>query len=449
MPKETQKSSGGEEVFTVSEVASLTGISAATLRRWQSRGLFPGLDGGEWTPAQIAQARTISRMRERGHSVDDLVEAVQSGRMVGYVDELATEQLLSDRYTLEEASQLTGLDPETIREAFAALGLPEAIVDNLNGDDVRVLSYLASSIESGFPRAALLQAIRVYGQSIARIADAEVRLLHLHVHEPLLREGAGAEEINEQIGSLASNVLPLSLPTMDYLHRRYLAHYLEQEIVTHLEAAEGGVTGEGRLVVSIAFADLAGYTQLTEELGDEEAAGVVERFVERVRLSIPEQARIVKTIGDEVMIVSSDPRPLAEWAVAFQREQEERPLPRIGIHSGEVVYRDGDYFGREVNLAARVVARAAAGEVLVTWPVVEASEGDLAFDLIGEVRLKGFSNATELFLAHELPVGRSSGVARAAAPAKKAAGAKGKGKSAKKGAKKKGSRKGKSRKPKK
>ena len=440
MPKETQTSSGGEEVFTVSEVAELTGISAATLRRWQARGLFPGMDGGGWTPARIAQARTLARMRERGHSVDDLVEAVQSGRMVGYVDELANEQLLSDRYTLEEASQLTGLDPETIRETFAALGLPEAIVENLSGDDVRVLSYLASSIEAGFPREALLQAIRVYGQSIARIADAEVRLLHLHVHEPLLREGAGAEEINEQIGALASNVLPLSLPTMDYLHRRYLAHYLEQEIVTHLEADEGGVTGEGRLVVAIAFADLAGYTQLTEELGDEEAAGVVERFVERVRRSIPDQARIVKTIGDEVMLVSSDPGPLAEWAVAFQREQDERPLPRIGVHAGEVVYRDGDYFGREVNLAARVVARAAAGEVLVTWPVVESADSQLDFDLIGEVRLKGFSHATELFLAHDpSPAGGSGSAgkkkARGGQAGKKAGKGRAKGKGKRKGGK--------------
>ena len=399
MPTDGKNSSSGDETFTVSEVAELTGISAATLRRWYSRGLFPGMADGEWSASSIAQARTIARMRERGHSVDDLVDAVQEGRMVGYVDELANEQLLSDRYTLKEAAKITGLKPKMIREAFAALGLPETIVDNLNGDDVRVLSYLASSIDSGFPPEALLQAIRVYGQSIARIADAETRLLHLHVHEPLLREGAGADEINEQISGLASNVLPLSLPTMDYLHRRYLAHYLEQEIVTHLEADEGGVTGEGRLVVSIAFADLAGYTQLTEELGDEEAAGVVERFVERVRKSLPDQARIVKTIGDEVMVVSSDPRPLAEWAVAFQQGETERPMPRIGIHAGEVVYRDGDYFGREVNLAARVVARAAAGEVLVTYPVVEATGNDLDFDLIGEVRLKGFSNATELFVA--------------------------------------------------
>lgn len=399
MPADGKNTTSAEELFTVGEVAELTGISAPTLRRWYSRGLFPGMVDGEWTAGCIAQARTIARMRGRGHSLDDLVEAIQAGRMVGQIEELATEQLLSDQYTLKEAAKITGLKPKMIREAFAALGLPETIADNLNGDDVRILGYLVSSMESGFPPEALIQAIRVYGQSIAKIADAETRLLHLHVHEPLLREGAKGEEINEHMAALATNVLPLSLPLMDYLHRRYLAHYVEQEMVTHLEADEGGVTGEGRLRVTIAFADLAGYTQLTEELGDEEAAGVVERFVERVRKSLPEQARIVKTIGDEVMVVSSDPRAVAEWAVDFQSRENERPMPRIGVHAGEVVYRDGDYFGREVNLAARVVARAAAGEVLVTHPVVEATGSGLDFTLIGEVKLKGFSHATELFIA--------------------------------------------------
>jgi adenylate cyclase len=110
---------------------------------------------------------------------------------------------------------------------------------------------------------------------------------------------------------------------------------------------------------------------------------------------------VVKTIGDEVMVVGSDVGALAEWAVGFQElVQDERPLPRIGIHHGEVVYRDGDYFGREVNLSARVVARAAGGEVLVTRSVVDASRTEhLRFDRIGEVKLKGFRDATELFLA--------------------------------------------------
>ena len=151
--------------------------------------------------------------------------------------------------------------------------------------------------------------------------------------------------------------------------------------------------------VAIGFADLAGYTRLTEEIGEEEALLVVERFVEEVTESLPNDARVVKTIGDEVMIVGADLRALADWAVGFQQLAVERPLPRIGLHGGHVLYRDGDYYGRAVNLAARVVARAAGGEVLVTREVREAAGPNLAFAHIGEVKLKGFDEATELFLA--------------------------------------------------
>ena len=125
----------------------------------------------------------------------------------------------------------------------------------------------------------------------------------------------------------------------------------------------------------------------------------VERFVDAVEQSLPDDARIIKTIGDEVMIVSSDPATLTDWAVGFQELSVERPLPRIGIHYGETLYRDGDYYGREVNQAARVAARAAGGEVLVTRPVVEAAGPHLEFEPIGQVRLKGFADVTELFLA--------------------------------------------------
>ena len=123
--------------------------------------------------------------------------------------------------------------------------------------------------------------------------------------------------------------------------------------------------------VAIAFADLAGYTRLTEEEGELEAVDAVERFVEAVETTLPDDARVIKTIGDEVMIVGSDPAALTDWAVGFQQLQSEPPLPRIGIHYGDALYRDGDYYGRDVNIASRVAARSAGGEVLVTRPVVE------------------------------------------------------------------------------
>jgi len=128
----------------------------------------------------------------------------------------------------------------------------------------------------------------------------------------------------------------------------------------------------------------------------------VERFVETVEHTLPIDARVIKTLGDEVMVVGADTGALTSWAVGLHGKLPEgSPPPRIGIHSGAALYRDGDYYGREVNRAARVVARAAGGEVLVTRPVAEAAgrQDGLEFELIGEVVLKGFNHPTELFLA--------------------------------------------------
>ena len=183
------------------------------------------------------------------------------------------------------------------------------------------------------------------------------------------------------------------------VHHRALQHFVGQDVVGHLEA-EGDGAELGRVRVTIAFADLAGYTRLTEEAGEVQAVDVVERFVEAVEVTLPDDARIVKTIGDEVMVVGVDPSALVDWGVGFQAlNAGRRPLPRIGIHQGLTLYRDGDYYGRAVNLAARVGARAAGGEVLCTQTVVDTAGSHLRLEPIGEVKLKGFSEPTKLFLA--------------------------------------------------
>ncbi len=106
---------------------------------------------------------------------------------------------------------------------------------------------------------------------------------------------------------------------MNHVHRRLLRHFVEQDVVGHMEADLADGSPElGRMRVAIAFADLAGYTRLTEEQGDEEAVSAVERFVEDVEVTLPDDARVVKTIGDEVMIVGSDASALVDWAVGFQ-----------------------------------------------------------------------------------------------------------------------------------
>ena len=216
-----------------------------------------------------------------------------------------------------------------------------------------------------------------------------------------MRDGVPGLEMAEEMENLARDLLPLASPIMDYLHQRFLQHYVEQDMVGHMEVELDEKEDLGRVRVAIAFADLAGYTRFTEEVGEEEAVSLVERFIDAVTDTLPDDARVVKTIGDEVMLVAQDVQALTDWAVGFQRLYRERPTPRIGVHSGVVLYRDGDYFGREVNLAARVVARARGGEVIVTDSVMEAIKTSdwLKFENIGTVKLKGFDEPRGLFRA--------------------------------------------------
>src|SRR5205807_9979077 len=184
----------------------------------------------------------------------------------------------------------------------------------------------------------------------------------------------------------ARDLLPLASPIMNYIHQRYLQHFVEQDVVGHMEVEFDEADDElGRIRVAIAFADLAGWTRFTEEVGEEEALDLVEGFIEAVTDTLPEDARVIKTIGDEVMIVGQDASELTDWAVGFEQLWRERPMPRIRIHHGVTLYRDGDYYGRDVNLTSRVVARARGGEVMVPVCVVDCvyPKDQLRFDNIG------------------------------------------------------------------
>jgi adenylate cyclase len=387
------------EALSLKEAAERVGVTPATLRRWAREGVIPEVDGtGEWTTAAVAHARIVARLRDRGHKLENIKQAGEEGRLAyGYIEELFG----ADRpeRSLDEAAKLTGLEPALIERFWASLGLPASGLEQLTDEDVQALHYVSSVLSAGFPLVAFLQLCRVYGQALSQIADAEVRLFHLYVHEPLIREGVPGLQMAEEMEGLARDLLPVASPMMDYVHQRFLQHFVEQDVVGHMESElEDEEVDLGRMRVAIAFADLAGYTRFTEEEGEEEALSSVERFVEGVTNTLPEDARVVKTIGDEVMVVGQDIRALVDWAVGFASLFDERPEPRIGVHWGTTLYRDGDYFGRDVNLTSRVVARARGGEVLVTDSVVDAvrEAGHLAFEAIGQVKLKGFDEPREL-----------------------------------------------------
>ncbi len=377
----------------------MVGVTPATLRRWAKTGVIPEHSGdeAEWAPPAVAHARIVARLRERGHSLEDIRRAGEEGRLAyGFVEDLFSPDGMP-HVAFEKAAREVGLEPALVERIWASVGFAPRRPEEVSEDDIQALRYIAAVLDAGFPLVAFIQLIRVYGQAISQIADAETRLFHIYVHEPLMRQGVPGLQMAEEMEHLASDLLPLASPLMDYLHQRFLREFVERDVVGHMEGELGASIDLGRVRVAIAFADLAGYTRFTEEVGEEEALDLVETFIDAVTDTLPEDARVVKTIGDAVMIVGQDPAALTDWAVGFQRLWQERPTPRIGVHHGVALYRDGDYFGRDVNLAARVVARARGGEVLVTDAVSDAmSDGHLRFEGIGQVKLKGFDEPRQL-----------------------------------------------------
>ena len=388
--------------LTLSEVAQRVDVSPATLRRWVKDGIVP-LGNGRWTPAAVAHARIVARLRERGYSLDTLREAARSGRLAyGYLEDLFPAPARTR--TLAEAADECGLEAELIRRIWTAVGFSSDSLEQIGEEDIQLLRYMAAVLDAGFPLVAFLQLVRVYGLAQAQIADAEVKLFHLYVHEPLMRDGVDGLEIAETMEEMASELLPLASPIMDRVHQRMLQHFVGQDVVGHLEL-DGGGDELGRLRVAIAFADLAGYTRLTEEAGEEEALDVVERFVESVEETLPDEARVVKTIGDAVMVVGADPahagrlggrlpgaqrRPAAAAADRRARRRHALPRRRLLRPRGQPRLARRRARGRRGGAGDRARWSAAAGD-------------HLAFEPIGEVKLKGFSEATELYLARARP----------------------------------------------
>ncbi|HWN72928.1 MAG TPA: adenylate cyclase regulatory domain-containing protein, partial [Solirubrobacterales bacterium] len=262
-----------DQRISLSEAARRSGVPASTLKRWAAEKIVP-VRRGRWTVAAAAQARVVARMRDRGYSLEDLKEAGREGRLAfGFTEELFAGE--DGGYSVEAVAAETGLEPELVERILTILGTPRERRHDLSGEDVEALRHCARVLAAGFPLVAFLQLVRVYAQSMRRIADAEVRLFHLYVHEPLIRDAVPELEMAEEMGELAADILPLAAPLTDYLHQRYLRFFVEQDVVGHMETGAAAVdTAEielGHVHVALCFIDLTGFTRYTEEQGDIEA----------------------------------------------------------------------------------------------------------------------------------------------------------------------------------
>jgi adenylate cyclase len=231
---------------------------------------------------------------------------------------------------------------------------------------------------------------------MARVAEANRELVVKNLADPEDNE----RDLANGLAATAMALLPLVGETLNYAFKVNLLEQVKRDVMGTADLVSGEIGGA--VERSICFADLVEFTSLGEEIAPEELGVVVGHFEELATSVVAAPVRLVKTIGDAVMLVSPEAEPLIGQALdlvaAAAAEGDQFPVLRAGIATGPTLPQSGDYYGRSVNLASRVTGIARPGSVLVDIPTREAAgEAGFNYSFAGERRLKGIDARTKLF----------------------------------------------------
>jgi adenylate cyclase len=319
-------------------------------------------------PASSAAARQALRtaLQSMGTTDDEIGRAEKDGTLAL----LAIERLIVPdigQYDLDDITERTGLSSELLTRLWRSLGYPEPRPGDkaFNEADVEILAKVGEMVEADHDREQLvLQISRVIGSSMSRVASAQLDVV----------SGIGAQvvEPDEEAISSIGALLPLTPRILELAWRRHM------QAAARRRMAE--VAGDGGTDVVVGFADLVGFTALSQQINELELSEIVGQFEALVYDVITAGGgRVVKTIGDEVMFSVADPKAAAEIALLLSegtRASDELSDVRVGMAFGPVLDREGDLYGPVVNLASRITAIALPGSVVVGPELAEALAGD-------------------------------------------------------------------------
>jgi adenylate cyclase len=296
------------------------------------------------------------------------------------------------RHTARQVWEQAGVDQALARELWLAMGLPRVPDDDVAFTDADIeILVLADGLfrTGGIDRSAALQQTRTMSRAVAAIAET---------HLEILDAPTGTEDVDEALdhaADLAASTLPALDQILAYLYRRHLAAAAERRIL---------VRDVGHDEHTVGFADLVGFTAVSQELDEAELGGLIERFSALAADAVAEHGgRVVKMIGDEVMFGTDHPRTAATIAFDLlnRTADSEKMLDlRVGFATGPVLQRHGDLYGQTVNLAHRLVSIAIPGTVLVNDVAAEAlaEVPQLTVKSLRPRRLKGFGSVRSYVL---------------------------------------------------
>jgi adenylate cyclase len=364
---------------------------------WEAEGLLDELPDER---ARTARRELLDELHADGVPLEELKVAVEEQRLAL----LPVDRLLGSdrRYSQREIADKSGLELENLQATRRALGLPVPPPDAkvLGEKDLEAAKIGARLREAGFDDEGMLESTRVLGRGIARYAEA-IRTLGA---SSLLAAGADERELGRRFAAATEALLPLAGPWLEYVFTLHLGQVLRTDAVTFEEMTTGHLS-EAR-PQAIAFADLVGFTELGEAAGVEELTSVASQLSRLAGEVVEPPVRVVKVIGDAVMLVAPDPEPmLATTLDLVERAEGHETLPqlRAGVAFGPAVNRWGDWFGSTVNLASRLTARARPGSVLTTEEVRDAAKDGYTWSSAGPKRLKGIAEPVKTFRVRREP----------------------------------------------
>jgi adenylate cyclase len=401
---------------TRQEVAQRAGVDPGYVDRLVELGILTPDAGGAFSPGDALRARWLQSLERAGVPLEGLAAAVRDGVLsFSFLDVGAYDRFAGvSGTTFQQLSAETGIPLELLMVVREAVGFAEPRPqDHLHHNELSVVPLIQLQLSKGFRPVVIERWLRVYGDSLRRIAEAEAAWWNSEVEVALVESGMTEGEMLQVQADLGSQMTPLIEQTLLALYHGQQEHTWSQVFVEHVEGAleAAGLYRRLERPPAMCFLDLTGYTRLTEEQGDEAAADLATRLATLVRRSAREHGGTpVKWLGDGVMFYFRDPADAVQAAVEMVEVVGQNGLPpaHVGIHAGPVIFQEGDYFGRTVNLAARIADYARPGEVLVSQEVVDAAAGgSVIFTEIGPVELKGVSGSLRLYTAAN-PGGDSS-----------------------------------------
>jgi adenylate cyclase len=389
--------------YRIREIAERANIPEGFVRQLVAVGALPGEEAA-LGPREVRRARLLHAWAAAGLSVESIIALVDRGALsLAFLDApvMATPERLDRSY--EQLAADRGVPVALVQALHQALGFaPPEPADRAGQDDMTMLEVTELLRGAGVDDEATLRLLAVYADSLRRIAKAEADYYETNIERRLRARGLDERQLIEFGTRLGDRVIALLERALLLIYRRHREHIWTEHAINHVEEALERMGLQQRVPQppAICFVDLSGYTRLTEERGDEAAAHVASRLAWLVNdISRRRGGRPIRWLGDGGMFLFREPwtAVLAGLDVVERAPAVHLPPAHVGIHTGPVIFQDGDVYGRTVNLAARIAAYARAGQVIVSEETAYRSGGDgLRFEPLGAVDLKGVATPLPL-----------------------------------------------------